>query len=93
MVYDRLKHLEDSNINTVSGAQARGEACLREAEIASAEGLIRIPVNCGQQLYDVVDITDGRAGLAAHKKRLVGLTMSYNPGRGEYQQRLMLGTA
>jgi len=90
-VYDRLKHLEDNNIDTVAGARARGEACLRETEIASADGSIRIPVNCGQQLYDVVDITDSRAGLDARKKRLVGLVMSYNPGRGEYQQHLLLG--
>jgi hypothetical protein len=90
-VYDRLKHLEDNNIGTVAGARARGKACLRETEIASADGSIWVPVNCGQQLYDVVDITDSRAGLDTRKKRLVGLVMSYNPGRGEYQQHLLLG--
>jgi hypothetical protein len=90
-VYDRLKHLEDRNIDTISKAQARGEACLREEEIEAADGLIRIPVNCGQQLYDVIDITDDRAGLDTQKKRLLGLILTYNPGRGEYEQRLLLG--
>ena len=89
--YDRFQRLEDRNINSVSQAQARGEAHLRKAEIESADGLIRIPVNCGQQLYDVIDITDSRAGLDAHKKRLLGLTLIYNPGRGQYEQRLLLG--
>ena len=90
-VYDRLNKLEDRNIGSVSQAQARGDAHLRQAEIESADGLIRIPVNCGQQLYDVIDITDGRARLDAQKKRLLGLTLIYNPGRGEYEQRLLLG--
>ncbi|MCK4783019.1 MAG: hypothetical protein KAV87_04660, partial [Desulfobacteraceae bacterium] len=87
----RLKQLEDSNIDTVAKAQARGEAYLREAEIESGGGMIRIPVDCGQQLYDVIDITDSRAGLNAEKKRVLGLTLTYNPQRGEYEERLSLG--
>ena len=90
-LYDRLRQLEDSNIDTVAKAQQRGEAYLREAEIESAGGTIRIPVNCGQQLYDVIDITDSRAGLTAEKKRVLGLTLVYSPHRGEYEQRLLLG--
>ncbi len=90
-LYDRLKQLEDSNIDTVSEARQRGEAYLRQAEIESASGTIRIPANCGQQLYDVVDITDGRAGLSGEKKRVLGLTLVYNPSRGEYEARLSLG--
>jgi len=90
-LYDRLRQLEDRNIDTVAKAQARGEAYLREAEIESASGIIRIPVNCGQQLYDVIDITDSRAGLSAEKKRVLGLTLAYNPRRGEYEERLSLG--
>ncbi len=90
-VYDRLKQLEDRNIGSISQAEARGDAHLRGAEIDSADGLIRIPANSGQQLYDVIEITDGRAGLDAQKKRVLGLILSYNPGRGEYQHRLLLG--
>ena len=90
-LYDRLRPLEDKNIDTVAGAQARGEACLREAEIESGGGVIRIPPNCGQQLYDVIDITDVWAGLSAEKKRVLGFTLIYNPRRGEYEERLSLG--
>ena len=90
-LYDRLRQLEDRNIDTVAKAQQRGEAYLRQAAIESAGGTVRIPVNCGQQLYDVIDITDSRAGLTAEKKRVLGLTMVYNPHRGEYEQRLLLG--
>jgi len=90
-LYDRLRQLEDSNLNTVAQAQQRGEAYLRGAEIASAGGSILVPVNCGQQLYDVIDITDSRAGLISEKRRVLGLTLVYDPRRGEYLQRLRLG--
>ena len=90
-LYDRLRQIDDKNIDTVAGAQARGETYLREAGIESGGGAIRIPVNCGQQLYDVIDITDSRAGLSAEKKRILGLTLIYNPRRGEYEEWLSLG--
>ncbi|UCH43820.1 MAG: hypothetical protein JSW16_04600, partial [Dehalococcoidales bacterium] len=90
-LYDRLDWLEDSNIDTVAEAEQRGLACLREAEIKAKAGNIRIPVNCGQQLYDVIDITDSRAGMSAEKKRVTGLTLLYAPARGEYEHRLSLG--
>jgi hypothetical protein len=38
-----------------------------------------------------VEITDQRAGLAAAKKRVLGITLNYLPERGEYQQQLLLG--
>ncbi len=90
-VYELFNKIEDSNIGSVSQAQARGDALLRKAKIESVGGLIRIPVNCGQQMYDVISVTDSRAGLDAEKKRVLGLSLHYNPGRGQYEQRLMLG--
>jgi hypothetical protein len=90
-LYDRLQYLTDSNLGTVAQAQERGEACLRKSVIASLSGSVKIPVNCGQQLYDVVAITNSRAGLSAAKRRVLGLAFSYRPQRGEYEQRLLLG--
>ena len=90
-LYDRLQQLYDRNLDTVAKAQARAEAYLREAEIESANGIIRIPVNCGQQLYDVIDITDSRAGLSAEKRRVLGLILVYQPSRAQYEHRLALG--
>ena len=90
-LYDRLGQVEDKNLDTVARAEQRGEAYLRQAEMESVDGAILTPVNCGQQLYDVVDITDNRAGLTAAKRRVIGLTLVYRPRRGEYQQRLILG--
>jgi len=90
-LHDRLRQLEDSNIDTVAKAQQRGEAYLRQAEIESASGNILVPVNCGQQIYDVIDITDSRAGLTAEKRRALRLVLVYHPHRGEYSQQLWLG--
>jgi hypothetical protein len=90
-LYDRLGQVEDRNLDTVAKAGERGEAYLRQAEMEAVDGAILTPVNCSQQLYDVVDITDSRAGLSAAKRRVIGLTLVYRPRRGEYQQRLILG--
>jgi hypothetical protein len=90
-LYDRLRQVEDKNLDTVTKAEQRGEAYLRQAEIESVDGSIVTPVNCGQQLYDVIDITDSRAGLSTAKRRVLGLALVYSPRRGEYQQRLLLG--
>ena len=90
-LYDRLAQTEDRNVDSVTKAEDRGEAYLREAEMESAGGTVRIPVNCGQQLYDVIDVTDSRAGLSADKKRVLGLVLIYDPDRGQYEQRLSLG--
>jgi hypothetical protein len=90
-LYDRLRQVGDRNINTVSESQQRGQAHLRQAEIDAEDGNILVPVNCGQQLYDVVAITDARAGLDGEKKRVLGIILGYYPRRGEYRQRLQLG--
>ena len=90
-LYDKLSQLEDRNIDSIAKAQQRGEAYLRQSEIESISGAIRLPVNCGQQLYDVIALTDSRAGLNGDKKRVLGLMLVYNPRRGQYEQQLSLG--
>lgn len=89
--YDRLLQIEDKNISTVSEAQERGLTCLRNFEIIADDGWILVPVNCGQQLYDVIAVTDVMAGLDGEKKRVLGMTLVYHSERGEYNQRLRLG--
>ena len=88
---DRIKTIADRNIGTIAAAQTLAGAYLRKAEIAGLDGMIQVPVNCGQQLYDVIDITDDRAGLSGAKRRVMGLLLSYQPTRGEYEQKLLLG--
>jgi hypothetical protein len=91
LFYDKVTQIADRNINNVAAGQARGSARLRKTEIESVSGMINIPVNCGQQLSDVIDITDSRAGLSNAKRRVVGILLNYRPDRGEYTQNLLLG--
>jgi hypothetical protein len=88
---DRAQHVQDRNLTTTTKGYQRGDAYLRKANIAATGGAILVPVNCGQQLYDVIDVTDANAGLTATKKRVLGITLVYRPQRGEYLQRLELG--
>jgi hypothetical protein len=90
-LYDRLSRLGDKNLGTVAEAKDRGQAVLREMEIKAVGGMMVTPVNCGQQMYDVIDITDEKAGLDAARKRVLGLVLIYQPRRGEYSQRILLG--
>ncbi len=91
-VYDRLHQVQDLNLNTVLLAQQRGDALLRKAEISSKLSQITVPTNCGQELWDVVEVNDSRAGFQAKKYRLVGLEVDFSPLRQRYQQKLSLGT-
>jgi hypothetical protein len=88
---ERLRQVEDRNLNTVEEVEQRGQAYLRRMEIGAEGGSVLIPVNCGQQLYDVIEITDERAGLNAATKRVRSIVLGYYPRRGEYRQRLNLG--
>jgi len=87
----RTTRLIDRNISTVEDAEERGETYLRNAESEAQDGMISVPVNCGQQLYDVIEITDKRAGLIEEKKRIVGVRLIHNSRKGEYRQDLVLG--
>lgn len=90
-LYDRLRQVHDLNLNTVEKAQKRAQAELRRQEFAAMDGEIVVPVNCGQELYDVIDITDSRAGLQGEKRRVLRLTLRYSAEEGRYEQRLGLG--
>jgi hypothetical protein len=91
-VYDRLAQVHDLNLTSVAQAEGRGDAVLRKAALAAADGEIAVPVNCGQELYDVIEVTDGGAGLSAEGRRVVGIELRYSTGpRPLYEQRLRLG--
>ena len=87
---DRVKQISDRNIGTIQAGQMLAGAYLRKAEIESSSGMIQSPVNCGQQLYDVIDVTDPRAGLSGAKRRVTGIQVSYQADHGVYQQKLLL---
>lgn len=91
IVYDRLAQAKDLNLDTTTKAHQRGEAILREADIESVAGHILVPMNCGQDLYDVIDITSPQTGLDASKRRVLALTQAWTPAKSKYTLRLSLG--
>lgn len=90
-LHDRLAQAVDTNLTTAAQVEARGDALLRHAAMASAGGEITAPVNCGLELFDVIEVTDPLAGLSAAKRRVLGLSLRYSANPGVYQQRVWLG--
>lgn len=90
-LYGRTIHIEDWNLDNIVATGERGNTVLRQAAMELDESSIIVPVNCGQQLFDVVSVTDELAGQDAQNKRVTGIALVYNPGRGEYFQSLKLG--
>ncbi len=90
-VYDRVTQVDDLNLDTVAKGQERSSAILRKEEIRTVSGEITVTVNCGQELYDVIEITDSAAGLSAAKGRVMGISLRFSPKSGSYEQRLLLG--
>jgi hypothetical protein len=58
-------------------ADARASKEDRHLTIDSRDDTIAVPVNCGQELHDVIDITAPLLGLTAAKRRLTALTLDY----------------
>lgn len=87
---DRLAQVHDLNLTTTDFAAERAAAELRRCALAAERGEIWVRPNCGHELWDVIDITDGRAGLSAAKRRVRGIHLDYAPAEGRYEQRLSL---
>jgi hypothetical protein len=92
-VYDRLRQVQDVNLTTAAMAGDRADAMLRKAALGGEGGEIVVPVNCGQELYDVVSVSDVGAGLAAAKRRVMGMVLRYSTDARSpaYEQRIRLG--
>ncbi len=82
--FQLLNQVRDMNLDTVAKMQDRGTSELDKAALEGISGAVLIPVNCGQEMYDVVEITDSRAGLSAARRRVVGMVSRYALEKGGY---------
>jgi hypothetical protein len=92
-VYDRLHQVHDRNLTSTAAAQDRADALLRHGDMQTSDDEVLAPVNCGQELYDVVEVTDPRAGLSAARRRVQAMSLRYVRDRptAAYEMRLRLG--
>jgi len=91
---DILEQDYDPNLQSAARAQERADAILRRESLRSQGGQITIPVNCGQELYDVITVTDARCGISSKKYRVLDIETALSlrhPLANGYQQRLTVG--
>lgn len=90
LTYDRLEQAGDMNLASAADAHQTGEAMIRKAEREATGGHIVVPMNCGQDLFDVVDIDSPQAGLDGAKRRVVSLARLWIPKQSKYTLTLGL---
>jgi hypothetical protein len=88
---DELEHVYDPNLDDATRAQERADAVLRTRAQQGAAASILVPANVGQELLDVVEVTDPRCGVSAQPHRVHGIRTDYDRRKGAYDQRLALG--
>ncbi|RLC59767.1 MAG: hypothetical protein DRH54_01835, partial [Chloroflexi bacterium] len=86
-----LEQSYDPNLQSATRAQERADAILRKQSLRAQRGNLVIPVNCGQELYDVITVTDDRCGISSKKYRVMRIDTQYNRHQGLYHQELTLG--
>jgi len=89
--YERFVSVEDVNIGSVDEASSRGESILQKYRRVSTSGYIEIHPNCAQQVYDVINISDSKAGFVNEQRRVIGINTFFQPACGKYLQTLLLG--
>jgi hypothetical protein len=91
LVGDIIAQVSDVYLDSAERTHRLGDALLRHADIEGLTGRMTVPLNCGQELYDVVTITDSLCGLSAAKRRVLGLTHLYDSRKAIYHLRIALG--
>ncbi|PPD58021.1 hypothetical protein [Dehalogenimonas etheniformans] len=72
------------------GSEHGFAACLLAESSIVSTCEIATPNNCGQQLYDVIEVTDEASGLSAARYRVTGIALDYRPMSGKYKMKLSL---
>ncbi|MCJ7664203.1 MAG: hypothetical protein MUO24_08155 [Desulfobacterales bacterium] len=91
LVGERLDFQQELAIPTATQAEATANAILSKMRLTGKRGVILIPPNCGQELFDVVQLSDKGANQEAIKFRVVGIRFEYNPKQARYQHKRTLG--
>jgi hypothetical protein len=88
---DSLRMQYDANLEGTDQAARRADALLRHETLEAMGDQILVPTNVGQEIYDVITVTDKRCGIDEEKYRVLGIQTDYDRHKSLYEQRLTLG--
>jgi len=88
---DALVMQYDPNLEEADQAEKRAVALLRHEAQKSLGDQIVVPTNVGQELLDVVTVTDARCGISGENYRVQGIRTLYDRRTSQYEQALTLG--
>jgi hypothetical protein len=91
LAIDQLEQDYDPNLQTATRTQERADAILRQMSLRAERGNLVIPTNIGQELLDVVEVTDERCGVSGENYRVEAIQADYARRKGRYEQMLTLG--
>lgn len=80
----------DPNLVNTTRTQERADAILRRQALEAMAGQITVPANVGQELYDVITVTDDRCGISGTRYRVIAIHTDYDRRSGTYHQALTL---
>lgn len=80
----------DDNLTVQARATARATTLLRRSTLASPRGALTVPVNAGQEVGDVIEVTDATLGLVAARFRVSALRLRYARGASRPRYDLTL---
>jgi len=91
LVGERLDFNQELSIPTTAKAADVAAAAVAKARLTGSRGFIVIPPNCGQELWDVIQVTDKPTAQSQQKYRVIAVGFDYEPYRHRYQHKLILG--
>ncbi len=91
LVFDILEQDYDLALTTTTRTGRRAADMLRRATVGALDGYVLVPLNCGQEIYDVIKLTDLRAPLIAEKRRILGIDQMFYPAKAQYRTLAHLG--
>ena len=69
-----------SYVTSDAESKAAADALLSQIQRNAVSGVIVAPMNCGQEMHDLIAITDQREGWTDKKVRVGGITRRFRPG-------------
>jgi hypothetical protein len=87
---DVVEQVYDPNLATIIRAQERADALLRTQQTQRTPATLIIPTNVGQELLDVVKVTDARCSISQENYRVQGIRTLYDRRKSRYEQTLTL---